>query len=54
MNKTLEASFLGKKTVVMDVWYECCAYAIYVVLVSLIMLCACSVVYIECVYMLIM
>jgi len=44
--ETLEASLLGSDSVVLDVWYYCCAYVVYVVHVSYVMLCACSVVYI--------
>ena len=46
MNKTLEARFLGRDSVVLDVWYYYCAYVVYVVHVSSVMLCTCGVVYI--------
>jgi len=36
MDKTLEARLLGKDSLVLDVWYYCCAHVAYV------MLCACS------------
>jgi len=42
MDKTLEARFLGRDNVVLDVWYYCCAY---VVNVASVMLCTCGVVY---------
>ena len=39
MYEILEARFLGKDSVVLDVWYYCCAYDVYVVHVSS-MMCA--------------
>jgi len=54
MDQTLESRFLGRDDVVLHVWYYYCAYVVYVVHVSSLMLCACSVVYILCVYMLFM
>ena len=45
MLKTLEARFLGKDSVVLDVWYYSCAYVIYVVHVAY-MICACAVLHI--------
>lgn len=45
MGKTWEARFLGIDSVVLDVWYYCCAYVVYVVHVTSILLCACGVVY---------
>ena len=45
MDKTLEVRFLGKYSVVLDVWYCCCAYVVYVVHVASMMLRACGVVY---------
>lgn len=54
MGKALEAKFLGKSSMVLDVWYYCCAYVLYVVHDSSMMLCACSVMYIYSVYMLFM
>jgi len=50
--ETLEARLLGRGSVVLDVWYDCCAYVVYVVHVTYVMLCTCDVVYIWCVYML--
>ena len=47
--ETLEEIFLGRDNVVLDVGYYYCAYVVYVVHVSSLMLCACSVVYILCV-----
>ena len=41
MDKTLEVRFLGKDSVVLDVWYYCCAYVVHV---ASMMLCACVVV----------
>jgi len=38
--------FLVRDIVVLDVWYYCCAYILYVLHVSFVMLCACGVVYI--------
>ena len=38
MNKTLEARFLGKDSMVSDVWYYCCAYFLYVVHVETMMI----------------
>ena len=52
--ETLETRLLGRDSVVLDVWYYCCAYVVYVVHVASVMLCACIVVYIQCVYMLFM
>jgi len=46
MDKTLEARFLGRDSVVLDVWYYCCAYVVYVVPIAFMMLCTCVVVYI--------
>ena len=51
MNKTLEEKFLGKDSVVLDVWYYCCAYVVYVLHVTSVMIlhmkyCA----YVECVH----
>jgi len=46
MDKTLEARFLGKANVLLDVWYHYCAYVVYVVHVASMILCACGVVYI--------
>lgn len=46
MHKTQEASFLSRGGVVLDVWYYCYAYIVYVVHVSFMMLCTCGVVYI--------
>ena len=43
---TLEARLLGKDSVVLDVWYYCCAYVVYVVHVVFVMFCAWGVVYI--------
>ena len=37
---------------VLDVWYYCCEYIVYVVHVASVMLCTCGVVYIYSVYML--
>ena len=34
MDEILEARFLGKDSVVLDVWYYCCAYVVYVVHVA--------------------
>jgi len=39
MDEILEAMFLGKNNVVLDVWYYCFAYIVYVVYVSS-MMCA--------------
>jgi len=46
MDKTLEASLLGRGSVVLDVCYYYCAYVVYVIHVASVMLCACGVVYI--------
>ena len=46
MDKALETRFPGRDSVVLDVWYYCCAYIVYVVHVSYVILCACGVVYI--------
>ena len=46
MNKTLEARFLGKESVVLDVWYYCGAYVVYVVHVAS-MMCALMVLFIH-------
>jgi len=46
MDKTLEATLLGRGSVVLDVWYYCCAYVVYIVHVRSVILCACSVVHI--------
>ena len=46
MGKTLEARFLGRDSVFLDVWYYCYAYVVYGVHVAFVMLCACGVVYI--------
>jgi len=54
MGNTLEARLLGRDSVILDVWYYYCEYVVYVVHISCVMLCAYSVVYIECVYMLFM
>jgi len=42
--ETLEARLHGRDNVVLDVWYYCCAYVVYVVHVAFVMLCACIVV----------
>ena len=39
MGMTPEARFLGKDNMVLDVWYYCCTYTVYVVHVSY-MMCA--------------
>ena len=44
--ETLEARFFGRGSVVLDAWYYCCAYVVYVVHVVFVMLCTCGVVYI--------
>jgi len=44
-DKTLEARFLGKDSMVFKVWYYCCAHVVYVVHVVSMILCACHVVY---------
>ena len=44
--ETLEAMLLGRDSVVLDVWYYCCAYIVYVVHAASVKLCACGVVYI--------
>jgi len=50
--ETLEARFLGRDSVVLDVWYYCCAYVLYVGHAASVMLCTCGVVYIYyCVHM---
>ena len=46
MDKILEARLLGRDSVVLDVWYYCFSYVVYVVHVAYVMLCACGVVYI--------
>ena len=46
MDKTLEARLLGRDSVVLDVTYYCCAYVVYVVHFTIVMLCACGFVYI--------
>jgi len=38
MDKTLEARLLGGGSVVLDVWYYCCADVIHVVHVSFVMI----------------
>ena len=43
MDKTMEARFLGRDNVILDVRYYCCAYVVYVVHVAYALLCACSV-----------
>ena len=46
--KTLEARLLGRDSVVLVVWYYCCAYVVYVVHVASVMLfscCLCNVMY---------
>ena len=45
---------LGRDSVVLNLWYYCCAYVVYVVHVSFVMLCTRGGVYIYCVYMLFM
>lgn len=42
--ETLEARLLGRDSTVLDVWYYCCAYVVYVLNVAFVMLCACGVV----------
>lgn len=54
MDMKLEERLLGRDGVVLNVWYHFCAYVVYVVHVASMMLCACGVVYIQCVYMLFM
>lgn len=54
MDKALEAKFLGRDSVVLDMWYYDCAYVIYVVHVASVMLCTYGVVYMYCVYMFLM
>jgi len=44
--ETLKAGLLGRDCVVLDVWYYCCAYVVFVVHVASVMLCACGVMYI--------
>lgn len=44
--ETLEAQFLGRDSVVLDVWYYYCAYVVYVVHIASMMLCVCCVAYI--------
>ena len=39
MDEIPKVSFLGKDSVVLDVWYYCCAYVVYVVHVAS-MMCA--------------
>ena len=46
MDKILEARLLGGDSVVLDVWYYCCTYIVYVVHIAFVILCACGVVYI--------
>jgi len=46
MDKAMKATFLGRDNVVLNVWYSCCAYVVYDVHVSSLMLCACAMVYI--------
>jgi len=46
MDKTLKERLLGRDNVVLDEWYYCCAYVVYVVHVASVMLCACCVVHI--------
>jgi len=46
MDKTLESRLLGRDIMVLDVWYYFCAYVVYVVHVSYVILCTCDVVYI--------
>lgn len=38
MDKTLESRFLGRGSVVSDMWYYCCAYVVHVVHVSSVMI----------------
>jgi len=38
MNKTLDARFLGKDIVVLDMWYYFCAYFVYVLHVAFVMI----------------
>ena len=40
MDKTLESRLLGRDSVILDLWYYCYAYVVYVVHVSSVMLCA--------------
>jgi len=54
MDKTLGTRFLGRESVLLEVRYYCCAYVVYIVHVSSMMLCTCSVVYTYHVYMLFM
>jgi len=51
VDKTLEARLLGRDSVVLDVWYYCCANVVYVVHVACVMLCTCGFLYVYCVYM---
>jgi len=44
--ETLETRLLGRDSVVLDVWYYCCVYVVYVVHVAFMMFCACGVVHI--------
>ena len=44
--ETREPRLLGRDSVVLDVWYYCYAYIVYVVHFTSTMLCACGVVYI--------
>ena len=46
MDKALEENLLGRDSVVLEVWYYCCAYVVYVIHVASVMLCAYGVVYI--------
>jgi len=43
--ETLEARLLGRDSVVLDVWYYCCACIVYFLHVAFVM-CACGVLYI--------
>ena len=44
MDKALEERLFGRDIAVLDIWYYCCAYVVYVVHVASVMLCTCGVV----------
>ena len=46
MNNTLEARFLGRDNVVLDVWNYFCAHVVCDIHVGFVILCACYAVYI--------
>lgn len=39
MDKTLEERFLGRDSVILDVWYYFCAYVVYILHIAFLMLC---------------